>query len=73
MRSCGPHPVAILACEAVADDWHARFSCLGRAYEYRIVNRRAPLTWERGLAWQVAAAARRRGDARGGAVAGRAA
>ncbi|WP_188055123.1 tRNA pseudouridine(38-40) synthase TruA [Sphingosinithalassobacter sp. CS137] len=49
-----PDPVAVLACEAVADDWHARFSCVGRAYEYRIVNRRAPLTWEKGLAWQVA-------------------
>ena len=48
-----PDPVAVLACDAVADDWHARFSCTGRAYEYRIVNRRAPLTWERGLAWQV--------------------
>jgi tRNA pseudouridine38-40 synthase len=49
-----PNPVAILACVEVADDWHARFSCLGRSYEYRIVNRRAPLTWEKGLAWQVA-------------------
>lgn len=49
-----PHPVAILACEIVPDDWHARFSCLGRSYVYRIVNRRAPLTVERGLAWQVA-------------------
>ncbi|KQR83893.1 tRNA pseudouridine(38-40) synthase TruA [Sphingomonas sp. Leaf343] len=48
-----PHPVAVLACEEVADDWHARFSCVGRSYEYRIVNRRAPLTWEAGLAWQV--------------------
>ena len=48
-----PDPVAVLACDVVADDWHARFSCTGRAYEYRIVNRRAPLTWERGLAWQV--------------------
>ncbi|MHA6767278.1 tRNA pseudouridine(38-40) synthase TruA [Sphingobium ummariense] len=48
-----PAPVAILACEAVADDWHARFSCTGRSYVYRIVNRRAPLTWENGLAWRV--------------------
>lgn len=48
-----PNPVAVLACEAVQDDWHARFSCRARAYEYRISNRRAPLTWERGLAWQV--------------------
>ena len=48
-----PDPVAILAAEIVPDDWHARFSCIGRAYEYRIVNRRAPLTWEAGLAWRV--------------------
>ncbi|PEQ13280.1 tRNA pseudouridine(38-40) synthase TruA [Novosphingobium sp. PC22D] len=49
-----PDPVAVTACETVSEDWHARFSCLGRAYEYRIVNRRAPLTLERGKAWQVA-------------------
>jgi tRNA pseudouridine38-40 synthase len=48
-----PHPVAVLDCEAVVDDWHARFSCVGRAYEYRISNRRAPLTVERGLVWRV--------------------
>jgi tRNA pseudouridine38-40 synthase len=48
-----PALVAVLGCEAVVDDWHARFSCNGRSYEYRILNRRAPLTWERGLAWQV--------------------
>ncbi|MFL0414547.1 tRNA pseudouridine(38-40) synthase TruA [uncultured Sphingomonas sp.] len=48
-----PAPIAILGCEIVPDGWHARFSCLGRSYEYRIVNRRAPLTWEKGLAWQV--------------------
>ena len=47
-----PAPVSILACDAVPDDWHARFSCVRRCYEYRIVNRRAPLTWEKGLAWQ---------------------
>ncbi|HSQ96038.1 MAG TPA: tRNA pseudouridine(38-40) synthase TruA [Croceibacterium sp.] len=49
-----PDPIAVLACEAKPDDWHARFSCVGRAYEYRIVNRRAPLTLERGHAWHVA-------------------
>lgn len=48
-----PHPVAILACDIVPDDWHARFSCLGRAYVYRITNRRAPLTFDKGLAWQI--------------------
>lgn len=48
-----PHPVAILACEEVADDWHARFSCIGRRYVYRIVNRRAPLALDAGRAWRV--------------------
>jgi tRNA pseudouridine38-40 synthase len=48
-----PAPVAILDCIEVAGDWHARFSCIRRSYEYRIVNRRAPLTHEAGLAWQV--------------------
>lgn len=49
-----PAPIAVLACEAKAEDWHARFSCVGRRYLYRIRNRRAPLTLERGRAWQVA-------------------
>lgn len=48
-----PAPIAILDCRIVPDDWNARFSCIGRAYEYRIVNRRAPLTVERDRAWQV--------------------
>ena len=49
-----PQPIAVLACEPKADDWHARFSCVGRSYLYRIANRRAPLTLERGKAWLVA-------------------
>jgi tRNA pseudouridine38-40 synthase len=48
-----PEPIAVLACEPKPDDWHARFSCIGRRYEYRIRNRRAPLTLERGRAWLV--------------------
>jgi tRNA pseudouridine38-40 synthase len=50
-----PHPIAILACEEVAADWHARYTCIGRAYEYRILNRRASLTLERGRVWRVGA------------------
>jgi tRNA pseudouridine38-40 synthase len=50
-----PAPVAILACEVVPDDWHARFSCRARHYEYRIHTRRAPLTFEKGLAWRIPA------------------
>ena len=48
-----PAPIAVTACEIVREDWHARFSCTGRAYIYRIANRRAPLTLERGQAWRV--------------------
>jgi tRNA pseudouridine38-40 synthase len=50
-----PAPVAVLACEVVADDWHARFSCVARHYVYRIVNRRASLTFDKGLKWRVPA------------------
>ena len=48
-----PAPVAVIACETVPDDWHARFSCTGRRYLYRIANRRAPLTLEKDRLWQV--------------------
>jgi len=48
-----PDPVAVLSVEAVAHDWHARFSCVGRRYLYRIANRRAPLTLDRGKAWRI--------------------
>jgi len=48
-----PLPVAVLAAQEVGDDWHARFSCIGRRYAYRIVNRRAPLALDAGRAWRV--------------------
>ncbi len=48
-----PAPVAVLDVARVPDDFHARFSALERSYTYRIVNRRAPLTQDRGIAWQV--------------------
>ena len=48
-----PQPVAVLAAQEVAEDWHARFSCVGRRYVYRIANRRAPLALEAGRAWRV--------------------
>jgi tRNA pseudouridine38-40 synthase len=51
-----PNPVAILDCAVVNDDFHARFSCVARHYEYLIVNRRPPLTFENGLAWRLPAA-----------------
>jgi tRNA pseudouridine38-40 synthase len=48
-----PQPVAITACAAVADDFHARFSALERQYLFRILSRRAPATHQDGLVWQV--------------------
>ena len=48
-----PQPVAILKAEVVPGDWHARFSCLGRRYVYKIQNRRAPLALDAGKAWRV--------------------
>jgi len=48
-----PDPVAIKLCEEVSEDFHARFSSKKRYYMYRIINRRAPLTFEAGLAWGI--------------------
>lgn len=48
-----PAPVAILACVAMPDDWHARFSAVERRYLYRIAVRRAPLTHDKGQLWRV--------------------
>ncbi|WP_017665097.1 tRNA pseudouridine(38-40) synthase TruA [Porphyrobacter sp. AAP82] len=48
-----PDPIAVTACDVVPEDWHARFSCTGRRYLYRIANRRAPLTLLRDKAWHV--------------------
>lgn len=49
-----PAPISVLEVEPVADDWHARFSCTGRRYLYRILNRRAPPAVERGKVWHIA-------------------
>ena len=50
-----PKPVAVLAAEHAADDFHARFDAVRRVYRYRIINRRAPLTLALGQAWRVPA------------------
>src|SRR3954464_4419746 len=49
-----PYPISVLAVEKVADDWHARFSCVGRRYRYRILNRRAPPALDLGRVWHIA-------------------
>jgi tRNA pseudouridine38-40 synthase len=48
-----PQPIAVLDAEIVDDEFDARFSATMRHYRYRIINRRAPLTVERGRAWRV--------------------
>jgi tRNA pseudouridine38-40 synthase len=48
-----PAPVAIIACAAVAEDFHARFSAIERRYAYRILCRRAPPVLDRGQVWPV--------------------
>ncbi|MEL6549523.1 MAG: tRNA pseudouridine(38-40) synthase TruA [Pseudomonadota bacterium] len=50
-----PLPVAITACApAPHEDWHARFSAVERAYVFRLVVRRGPVTLDAGKVWQVA-------------------
>jgi len=48
-----PQPISVLDAEPVADDWHARFSCVGRRYLYRIINRRAPPALDSGKVWHI--------------------
>lgn len=51
-----PHPISVLEAEEAAPDFHARFDATRRIYRYRILNRRAPLTFERGKVWRVSRA-----------------
>jgi tRNA pseudouridine38-40 synthase len=48
-----PRPIAIIAASLAGDDFHARFSALGRRYLYRILNRAGPPALERGRVWHV--------------------
>jgi tRNA pseudouridine38-40 synthase len=47
-------PVAVLAAEPVAAEFDARFSAVKRHYVYRLLARRAPATFAKGLTWRVA-------------------
>lgn len=44
---------AVVEVEEVDSRFHARFSAKRRQYIYRIINRSAPLTFDKGLAWHV--------------------
>ena len=45
--------IAVLNVEKVAQDFHARFSALHRSYNYKIVNRYAPLAIEKNRVWRI--------------------
>ncbi len=47
-------PIAVVEAERVGETFEARFSATRRHYLYRILNRRAPPTHERGYVWHVA-------------------
>lgn len=46
-------PVSVVDAQPVGDDFHARFSAKGRVYLFRMLDRRAPLTIDRGKIWRV--------------------
>lgn len=48
-----PHAVSVLTAEEQPMTFEARFSARRRLYLYRILNRRAPPSLERGLVWHV--------------------
>ncbi len=48
-----PAPIAIIAAAKAADDFHARFFAIERQYLFRIIERRAPMTFDKGTVWRV--------------------
>jgi tRNA pseudouridine38-40 synthase len=46
-------PIACVEAEPANPDFHARFSALGRVYLFKIVDRRANLTFDKGNLWRV--------------------
>jgi tRNA pseudouridine38-40 synthase len=50
-----PAPIAVLEAAVADPEFHARFQATERRYLYRVLNRRAPPTLDRGRVWHVAA------------------
>ncbi len=46
-------PVAVVEAAVTDNNFHARYSATGRAYLYKITNRRAPLILEKNRSWPV--------------------
>jgi len=49
-----PHPVSVVKAARAPEGFSARFSAIGRAYRYRILNRRARPAMDIGRVWHVA-------------------
>jgi tRNA pseudouridine38-40 synthase len=48
-----PHAVAVLRAAHAAERWHARFSAVGRAYRYRLLDRKARPALLAGRVWHI--------------------
>jgi tRNA pseudouridine38-40 synthase len=48
-----PEPIAVIAAGLAPEGFHARFSATGRRYLYRIANRMAPPSLDKGRVWHV--------------------
>jgi tRNA pseudouridine38-40 synthase len=48
-----PYPVSVISVARAPEEWSARFSARGRAYRYRILNRRARPALDLGRVWHV--------------------
>ena len=48
-----PEPVSVIAASLAPEGFHARFSATGRRYLYRIANRIAPPSLDKGRVWHV--------------------
>jgi tRNA pseudouridine38-40 synthase len=53
LNSLTPEDIVIAECEAVADEFHARFSVTSKIYHYRILNRSNPSAIMRQYAWHI--------------------
>ena len=48
-----PAPISVLTVEDAPEGFRARFACVGRAYRYRVLDRRAPPALDRTRVWHV--------------------
>jgi tRNA pseudouridine38-40 synthase len=48
-----PAPISVIEAVEADSGFHARYSCIGRRYLYRILNRRAPPALDKGKVWHI--------------------